>query len=58
MSIFWTTDRVGYDGDCLYGSLKINYWQEPERVKAEIEKQLTEIKDEMLAEASRLVADD
>jgi hypothetical protein len=42
VSVFWETDHFGYDGDFLHGHIKVNYWQDPTKVEAEIDRQLAE----------------
>jgi hypothetical protein len=54
MSVFWETDHYGYDGDFLHGHIKVNYWQDPTKVEAEIDRQLAEIRTAMLADLPRL----
>lgn len=54
MSIFWKTDHFGYDGDFMHGHIKVNYWQDLEKVEAEIDRQLAEIRAAMRAEWARL----
>jgi hypothetical protein len=55
MSVFWSTERIGYDGDYLRGDVKVNYWQPVEDFEAELDAQLAQIRAEMLAERPRLI---
>lgn len=57
MSVFWTGERVGYDGDFLHGHVQVNYWTPREEFEAELEGQLAEVRAGALAERDRLMAD-
>lgn len=57
VTIEWKTDRYGYDGDFMYGNVQVNYWHEPKRVEAELDEQLSEIRQAILAEYQRLRPD-
>jgi hypothetical protein len=58
MSVFWKTDHVGYDGDFLHIHIKANYWNHPDDLERELERQWQEAKRTALNEHVRLVADD
>ncbi len=57
MSITWTAKRVGYDGDFLYGDVSVGYWVPREDFAAELATQLDMVREGMLAERDRLMAD-
>jgi hypothetical protein len=54
MSVFWKTDHFGYDGDSVHGHVKVNYWQEREKVADEMDRQYAEIRRAALDEHDRL----
>jgi hypothetical protein len=57
MSVYWETERFGYDGDFMLGHVKVNYWRPRGLVEAEIDEQLAEIRKAMLAEYPSLVGE-
>lgn len=58
MSVYWKTDHYGYDGDFVHGHVKVNYWQDREKVAAEIDTQMAEIREAALADWARLTGAD
>jgi hypothetical protein len=60
MSVYWTTNHFGYDGDFIRGDIKVDYWQAKDQMLAEIDRQTAEIREHAEAEWSRLsgVGDD
>lgn len=58
MSVFWKTDRFGYDGDFMHGRIRVNYWQDREKVEAEIDRQWAEIRAAVLDEYTHLTEPD
>jgi hypothetical protein len=57
VSITWKSSRVGYDGDLMYGNVAVDYWQPRESFDAEMERQITAVREGMMAERDRLMAD-
>jgi hypothetical protein len=58
MSVFWKSEHFGYDGDFVLGHIKVNYWQDREKVEAEVDRQFAEIRAAVLAEWPRLTGAD
>lgn len=54
MSIFWSTERVGYDGEFMHGQVCLNYWEPREDFERKLEEQLAVVRREALAERDRL----
>lgn len=55
MSVFWKSDRFGYDGDNLHGDVTVNYWRDRAEVEKDLDRQLAEIRDQALTEYDRLM---
>lgn len=67
MSVFWKHQHpplgsdgaaFGYDGDFMHGHIKANYWRPMAEFEAEIDRQIAEIKAQMLGEWARLTGRD
>jgi hypothetical protein len=50
VSIRWTTEQAGSDGDFAYGRLAVNLWQDREGFVIELEHELALAREGMLAE--------
>lgn len=58
MSVNWTSDHVGYDGDFLYARFAVDQWQAPEQFEKALNGYLAIVRAQMLAEFNRLRADE
>lgn len=56
MSAKRQSDHVRSDGDWIYGEVRIDQWQDEDQFMADLDNQVTAMRDEMKAEFERLQA--
>jgi len=54
VSVHWD-GKIGYDGDFLHGRVLIDYWTGPTEFRDELERQIQEIRVQMLAKRQELM---